>query len=137
MSSLSPWVLLALAILAETVGSAALKASDGFSRVGPSLLVAAGFGLAFVLVSRAIRELSIGVVYAVWAGVGTALAALVGVLVFGEALALAHAAGIALVIAGVVILNLKGTAGHGAAPAPPASLPTPTTSANRAANRSH
>ena len=89
------WVLLVLAIAAEVVGTLSLKASDGFSRLWPSVAVVVGYGLAFTLLA-----------YALWAGLGTVGAAIGGWLVFSERMNLLTVAGIAIVIVGVVAITL-------------------------------
>lgn len=108
-----PYVLLALAIVAEVMGTTALKASDGFTRIGPTLVVLVGYGAAFFLLSLTLRSLSLGFTYAVWSGLGIVLAALAGVAMYGERLDMPAVIGVALIIAGVVILNLfSKAAGH-------------------------
>lgn len=102
------WVLLGLAILSETVGSASLRASEGFSKSLPSVLVAVGFGCAFYLLSLVLKSLPLGMTYAIWAGVGTALTALVGWLYFKDPFQLGALVGIGIIIAGVAVLNLSG-----------------------------
>jgi small multidrug resistance pump len=97
--------MVGLAIVMEVVGTTALKASHGFSRVVPSLLVLTAYCTAFGLLGFAVRKLDIGLVYAVWAGVGTAAIAVVGVLAFSEPVTKARVAGIVLVTIGVVVLN--------------------------------
>lgn len=97
---------LAIAIVAEVIGTSALKASAGFSRPWPSLVVLAGYGTAFYFLSLALRQIPVGVAYAVWSGAGTVLIALVGVLLFRQKIDLAGMLGIALIIAGVLVLNL-------------------------------
>ncbi len=103
-------LLLALAIVAEVAGTLALRASDGFSRPLPSVVVVLGYGLAFWLLALVLRELPVGFVYAVWAGAGTALVAGIGIVAFGEPATALRLASLALVILGVVGLNLAG--GH-------------------------
>jgi small multidrug resistance pump len=105
---MNPYLALALAITSEVVGTSALKASHGFSRVGPSMLVLAGYGATFYLMTIALKHFSVGTVYAVWSGVGTAAITMIGWLVFRESLSLTAVAGIALIVAGVAILNLAG-----------------------------
>ncbi|MBG0831922.1 multidrug efflux SMR transporter [Planomonospora sp. ID67723] len=105
------WFMLAGAIVAEILATTALKLSDGFSHKGWSLLVVAGYGTAFYLLSQALRlQMEVGTAYAVWSGVGTAAIAAIGVLFLGESLTAAKIAGIALIIAGVLVLNLAGGA---------------------------
>ncbi|KRE97012.1 multidrug transporter [Frateuria sp. Soil773] len=97
---------LAVAIVAEVIGTSALKASAGFSRPWPSLVVLAGYGTAFYFLSLALRQIPVGVAYAVWSGAGTVLIALVGVALFRQKIDLAGMLGIALIVAGVLVLNL-------------------------------
>ena len=80
------WVLLVAAIGAEVVATSALKASDGFSRLWPSVLVVVGYGLAFYLLALTLRSIPVGVAYAIWSGVGVVAIALIGWLVFGQKL---------------------------------------------------
>lgn len=108
------YLLLAGAIVSEVTGTIALKASEGFSRLVPSLVVVAGYGVSFLLLGLALsRGLSVGVGYAIWAAVGTALIAVLGVVVFKESLSPAAMAGIGLIIVGVILIEL-GQAGRGA-----------------------
>jgi small multidrug resistance pump len=105
--------LLLLAILSEVVGTVALKASDGFARLGPTALVVVGYGLTFYFLGLALKQIPLGVAYAIWSGLGTAGAVLAGVLLWRESLNLAGVIGIALIVAGVLILNLfPGTSAH-------------------------
>lgn len=107
------WLHLSIAIVSEVIATSALKAADGFSRPAPSVVVIAGYAGAFYFLSLTLRTIPIGVAYAVWSGVGVALIALVGWLVHGQALDAAGVLGIALIVAGVAVLNLySGTAGH-------------------------
>ena len=103
---MNSWLALALAIGAEVIGTSALKASAGFSRLWPSLLVVLAYGTAFYFLSMALRHLSVGVAYAIWSGAGTVLITVIGVLLFREKLDLAGVRGIALILAGVLVLNL-------------------------------
>jgi small multidrug resistance pump len=98
--------LLLLAIAAEVVGTAGLKASDGFGRLGPSLLALVGYGAAFYFLSLSLKQLPLGVAYAIWSGLGTVGSVLLGVLIWREALGPFHALGIGLIVGGVVILNV-------------------------------
>jgi small multidrug resistance pump len=101
------YVLLAIAIVAEVIGTSALKSSQGFTRWAPSLVVIAGYGIAFYCLSLCLKTgLSVGVVYAIWSGVGIVLIALIGVVVYRERVDLAAVLGFALIVAGVVVLNL-------------------------------
>jgi small multidrug resistance pump len=104
------WLLLAGAILTEVVATSALKLSDGLSRVLPTVVVAVGYILSFVLLAQALKlHLQVSIAYAVWSGAGTAAIAVIGMLWLDEPLNLAKVAGIALVILGVVVLNLAGS----------------------------
>jgi len=106
-------LVLFLAIASEVVGTAALKASEGFVRLGPTMLVVVGYGLTFYLLGLALKQIPLGVAYAIWSGLGTAGAVLAGVLLWRESLNLAGVVGIALIVAGVVVLNLfPGTSAH-------------------------
>jgi multidrug transporter EmrE-like cation transporter len=107
---MNAWILLTLAIVSEVIGSTGLKASKGFTVFIPSVLVVAGYAGAFYFLSLALKSISLNTAYAVWAGLGTALIAVVGWLFLSEPMSLLKAGGIALVIAGVVVINLAG--GH-------------------------
>ncbi|MCX4449813.1 DMT family transporter [Streptomyces sp. NPDC087866] len=100
--------LLAAAIAAEVAGTTAMKYSEGFTRLWPSLITVAGYLLAFSLLARTLKTLSVGTAYAIWAGVGTAAVALIGMVFLGESAGPLKVAGVLLVIAGVVVLNLGG-----------------------------
>ncbi|GAA3493394.1 multidrug efflux SMR transporter [Streptomyces prasinosporus] len=102
------YLLLAGAIAAEVAGTTAMKYSDGFSRLGPSLLALLGYLVSFGLLAQTLKTLSVGTAYAIWSGVGTAAIATMGIVFLGEGMTLAKAAGIALIIVGVVVLNLGG-----------------------------
>ena len=106
-------LLLLVAILSEVAGTVALKASDGFARLGPTALVVVGYGLTFYFLGLALKQIPLGVAYAIWSGLGTAGAVLAGVLLWRESLNLAGVIGIALIVAGVLILNLfPGASAH-------------------------
>ncbi|MER5462812.1 MULTISPECIES: multidrug efflux SMR transporter [unclassified Streptomyces] len=100
--------LLAAAIAAEVAGTTAMKYSEGFTRLWPSLLTVVGYLLAFSLLARTLKTMSVGTAYAIWAGVGTAAIAVIGMMFLGESTSLVKIAGIALVIAGVVVLSMGG-----------------------------
>jgi small multidrug resistance pump len=99
------WLCLALAIVLEVVATTALKASDGFTRLMPSVVVVLGYAVAFYLLSLTLRSMPVGVVYAVWSGVGVVLITLVGWLLFAQKLDAPALIGIALISAGVIVLN--------------------------------
>ncbi len=100
------WLYLAIAIVAEVIATSALKASEGFSRLGPSTVVVLGYGIAFYFLSLTLREIPVGVAYAVWSGIGIVLISLIAWVLYGQALDTAAWAGIGLIIAGVLVLNL-------------------------------
>lgn len=100
------WVYLLLAIAAEVVATSALKASESFTRIGPSVIVVLGYGAAFYLLSLTFRTMPVGVVYAIWSGVGIVLISLVGWVAFRQHLDAAALVGIALILAGVAVINL-------------------------------
>jgi small multidrug resistance pump len=97
---------LAIAIVAEVIATSALKASDGFTRLGPSLFVVIGYAVAFYFLSLTLRTMSIGVAYAIWCGAGIILIALIGWLVLGQKLDIAAILGMALIVAGVAVINI-------------------------------
>lgn len=99
------WLYLTIAIVSEVLATSALKATEGFSRLGPSVVVVVGYGLAFYFLSLTLRSIPIGVAYAVWSGVGIALVSLVGWRFYGQKLDAAAILGIAMIIAGVAVLN--------------------------------
>lgn len=103
-----PYVLLAAAIAAEVAGTTAMKYSEGFSRLWPSLATAVGYLVAFGLLAQTLKSMSVGTAYAIWAGVGTAAVAVIGMVFLGESASALKLAGIVLVIGGVVLLNLGG-----------------------------
>ena len=104
-----PAILLTIAILAEVAGTVALKYTNGFTNLGPSALVVAGYGLSFWMLALVLRDLPIGLTYAVWAAVGTALIAAIGIFAFGEPATTMKLLSLGLIIAGVVGLNLAGS----------------------------
>lgn len=103
---MNPWLALAIAIVSEVAGTSALKASAGFTRLAPSLVVVAGYASAFYFMSLTLKTIPVAVTYAVWSGLGIALITLVAWVVYGQALDRGALAGIALIVAGVVVLNL-------------------------------
>ncbi|MBF4987825.1 multidrug efflux SMR transporter [Methylophilus sp. 14] len=100
------WLFLFAAILSEVTATSSLKASAGFTKVIPSVIVVVGYGLSFYFLSLVLKEIPIGIAYAVWAGLGIVLLALVGWIFFGQALDTPALIGIALILAGVIIMNV-------------------------------
>ena len=102
----SGYVWLAVAIVAEVIGTSALRASEGFTRLMPALVVVAGYGLAFYCLSMTLKTMQVGIVYAIWSGVGIVLITLVAMVLYRQVPDLAAVAGLSLIVAGVVVLNL-------------------------------
>ncbi|MBI9084894.1 MAG: QacE family quaternary ammonium compound efflux SMR transporter [Desulfobacterales bacterium] len=100
------WIFLSVAIISEVIATSALKASDGFSRLWPSLVVAVGYASAFFFLSLTLKTIPVGVAYAIWSGVGVALVALIAWAFLGQALDIPAIIGLLLIMAGVVVLNL-------------------------------
>ena len=105
------WLILGLAIVAETIATSALKASDGFTKPMPSLLVVVGYACAFYGLSITLRTMPVGVAYAVWSGVGIVLVALIGWFLYGQRLDTATLAGMAMIIGGVIVMHFSSAAG--------------------------
>lgn len=100
------FLVLLAAIAAEVGGTTAMKFSHGFSRLWPSVLTIVGYGVSFALLAQTLKTMSVGMAYAIWAGLGTAAIVGIGMLFLGEGMTTQKAAGIALIIVGVVVLNL-------------------------------
>jgi small multidrug resistance pump len=104
---------LAIAIVAEVIATSALKASDGFTRLWPSVSVGIGYVVAFYFLSLTLRTMTVGVAYAIWCGAGIVLVALIGWVVLGQKLDAPAVGGMALIIAGVAVINLfSKSSGH-------------------------
>jgi small multidrug resistance pump len=101
-----PGVLLAIAIVVEVTATLALRASEGFTKLVPSVIVVVGYGTCFVLISLVMKRFEVGFTYAVWSGVGTALIAIVGMVALGESATLIKGVSLALIVLGVAGLNL-------------------------------
>lgn len=100
------YLYLLLAIVAETIGTAALQASQQFTRPLPVVVLTIAYAVAFFLLGHALKFMPVGVVYAIWSGLGIVLIALIGLVVFGQRLDLPAILGIGLIIAGVLVLHL-------------------------------
>ena len=100
------WLYLGVAIVAEVTATSALTASQGFTRLWPSTVVVIGYVIAFWCLGQSLRFIPVGVAYAIWAGVGIVLISLIGWLVFRQVLDLAALAGMGLIVAGVVVINV-------------------------------
>ena len=102
------WLYLVLAIVLEVAGTTSMKLSDGFARPGPSVAIFAFYGLSFISLTLALKSFEISVAYAVWSGIGVALISLLGILYFQEPVTALKLGSLALIVAGVVGLNLGG-----------------------------
>ncbi|GAB3185077.1 SMR family transporter [Hydrogenophaga aquatica] len=110
---MNAYLALGLAIVAEVIGTSALKASDGFTRLWPSVVVAVGYATAFYCLALVLRTVPVGIAYAIWSGLGIVLITLVAFLVYGQKIDGPGLAGMGLIIAGVLVINLfSKSAGH-------------------------
>lgn len=100
-------ILLIMAIVGEVFGSTMLKLSNGFKRILPTFGIIIGYGFAFYLLFLALKSIPLGMAYAIWSGIGTALTALIGIILFKEGFNSKKLVGLVLVILGVIILNLS------------------------------
>ncbi len=104
---------LAIAIVAEVIGTSTLKASEGFTRLLPSLVTTVGYGVAFYCLSHSMKTVPVGVGYAIWSGVGVVLITAIAWVAFKQRLDLPALAGMGLIVAGVLVINLfSKSAGH-------------------------
>ena len=106
MSAINPWVLMTVAILGEIAGTSFLKLANGFERPWAWIGVAAGFGIALFLLSLLLEKMDVSVVYAIWSGAAIALIAVVGVVVFHEAMSWTRALGLLATVIGIVLLQI-------------------------------
>jgi small multidrug resistance pump len=106
----NPWVLLAIAIVTEVIATSSLKLSDGFTRLWPSVVVVIGYGISFYALALTMRTLPVGIIYAIWSGLGITLVTLVGWFLFKQQLSIHALIGIGLIIAGVIVMNLSPSA---------------------------
>ena len=100
------WIYLFAAIVAEVSATLALRASMGFTRLVPSLVVVCGYGVSFYLLAQILQVIPVGVVYAIWSGAGIVLVSLLGLVLFGQRLDAAALAGIGLILAGVMVIRV-------------------------------
>ena len=103
---MNAWLLLGLAVVAEVIGTSALKASEGFTRLGPSAVVVLGYAVAFYCLSLVLKTLPVGITYAVWSGLGIVLITVVAFVLYGQKIDLPGLIGMGLIMAGVVVLNV-------------------------------
>ncbi|GHG94900.1 DMT family transporter [Pseudodonghicola xiamenensis] len=107
------YLYLILAVAAETIGTSALQASQQFSRLMPSILVVLSYAISFYLLAQVLRTMPVGIVYAIWSGLGIVFIAMIGFVVFGQKLDLPAMLGLGLIIAGIAVINLfSGSTGH-------------------------
>lgn len=100
------WIYLAIAIISEVIATSFLKSAEGFTRFWPSLMVVVGYLLAFYLLSLTLKTIPVGVAYAIWSGIGIVLIALSGWLFLGQSLDTPAVIGLALIVAGVIVINV-------------------------------
>ena len=113
MSLSLAYAYLGVAIVAEVIATSALKASDGFTRLWPSLVTTVGYAIAFYCLALTLRVIPTGIAYAIWSGVGIVLISAVGWVWFRQALDLPALIGLGLIVAGVVVVNVFSTSvGH-------------------------
>ncbi len=107
------WLYLSAAILFETIGTTALQASQQFTRAAPSTVVVISYAASFYLLSLTLKVMPVGIVYAIWSGLGICFIAAIAYVVFGQTLDLPAVLGIAMIISGIVVINLfSGSASH-------------------------
>ncbi|RQO72982.1 QacE family quaternary ammonium compound efflux SMR transporter [Aquitalea sp. FJL05] len=100
------WIFLSVAILSEVVATSSMKLTEGFTRLGPSLVTAIGYMISFYMLSLTLRHVPVGVVYAIWSGVGIVLVSLVAWQLYGQKLDVPAMIGIGMIMSGVLVLNL-------------------------------
>lgn len=103
---MNPWLALAIAIVGEVTATTALKATNEFTRLWPSIIVVVGYGIAFYFMAISLRVLPVGIMYAIWAGLGIVLISIIGWVVYKQPLDTPALMGMALIIAGVVVINV-------------------------------
>ena len=101
-----PWLILFIAIVAEVIGTSALKASAGFTRLWPSIVVVAGYATAFYCLSLTLKTIPVGVAYAIWSGAGIVLISTAAWLLYGQKLDAAAIIGMGLIVTGVLVIQL-------------------------------
>ena len=99
------WFWLSIAVIAEVFATIALKASDGFTKLYPVCVVIIGYSIAFIALAKVLQVLPVAIIYSIWSGLGIALVALAGWILFDEKLGVAEIIGILLIIAGIAVLK--------------------------------
>ena len=109
---MTAWVLLVAAIATEVVGTLALRGSNGFTQVVPSLITVVGYVASFVLLAMVLKSLPVGIVYAIWSAIGIALVAVLGKLLFNDPVPPLAVAGMVLIVGGVILVSASGVKTH-------------------------
>jgi multidrug transporter EmrE-like cation transporter len=109
---MNKWIILGIAIVAETIATSAMKSSEGFTKLIPSVVVVIGYGVAFYFLSMTMKVIPVGIAYAIWSGVGIVLISLAGWILFGQKLDAPAAIGMALIVAGVIVMNVFSKSAH-------------------------
>ena len=104
--NMNHWLALTIAIVAEVIGTTALKASNEFTRLWPSLIVVVGYGTAFYFMAVSMRVLPVGIMYAVWSGMGIVLVSIIGWVIYRQVLDVPAMIGMGLIIAGAIVINV-------------------------------
>lgn len=107
-----PYVFLLAAIAAEVFATSTLKATEGFSRLWPTVACLAGYLVSFAALSQAVKDIPVGVAYALWSALGTAAIVAIGAAFLGEPITVVKVVGVGLIVAGVVTLNVGGATTH-------------------------
>jgi small multidrug resistance pump len=100
------WVILYVAVVFEVAATTALKASEGFTRLVPTLIVVVGYGVSFYLLTQTLNKIPLAVVYAVWSALGIALISIVGAIRYGESLDAPAVIGLVMIVGGVLVINV-------------------------------
>ncbi len=107
------YLFLLFAVVAETIGTTALQASQQFTRLWPSVLVVVGYAIAFYLLGLTLKFMPVGIVYAIWSGLGIVLIAVIGFIVFGQRLDWPAVIGLVMILSGTLVIHLfSNTTGH-------------------------
>jgi len=109
---MNKWIALGIAIAAETIATSAMKSSEGFTKLFPSIMVVIGYSVAFYFLSITLKAIPVGIAYAIWSGVGIVLVSLAGWFLYGQKLDGPALIGMALIICGVVIMNVFSKSAH-------------------------
>lgn len=100
------WIFLSIAIIAEVIGTSALKSAEGFTKMIPSAFVVIGYGISFYFLSLTLKTIPVGIAYAIWSGAGITLISIIGYFFYKQTPDLPAIIGILLIMAGVIVINL-------------------------------